>query len=41
MRRGIFLKSDTCTEHADVYAAGIRVKADAQYPGRSAGVSAM
>ena len=41
MRRPISLKSDTCTEHADVDAAGISVKADAQYPGRSADVPTM
>ena len=38
MRRQISSKSNTCTEGMDVYAAGIRVKVDAHYPGRTAGV---
>jgi hypothetical protein len=36
MRRQISSKSHTCTEGADVYAAGISVKVGAHYPGRSA-----
>jgi hypothetical protein len=36
MRRQLSSKSDTCTEGMDVYAAGISVKVDAHYPGRSA-----
>jgi hypothetical protein len=35
MRRQISSKSETCTENADVYTAGISVKAGAHYPGRS------
>jgi len=35
MRRHISSKSHTCTEGLDVDAAGISVKVDAQYPGRS------
>jgi hypothetical protein len=35
MRRPISSKSDTCTEGMGVYAAGISVKVDAHYPGRS------
>ena len=35
MRRQISSKSDTCTEGMDVYAAGISVKVDVHYPGRS------
>jgi len=35
MRRPRTLKSKTCTEGADVYAAGISVKVSAHYPGRS------
>ena len=38
MRRQISSKSSSCTEHADVDAAGISVKAGAHYPGRSVGV---
>jgi len=38
MRRQLSSKSDTCTEGMDVYAAGISVKVDAHYPGRSAGL---
>jgi len=38
MRRQIPSKSSSCTEHADVDAAGISVKAGAHYPGRSVGV---
>jgi len=34
MRGPISLKSNTCTEGVDVYAAGISVKAGAHYPGR-------
>ena len=34
MRRPIPPKSETCTEGMVVYAAGIRVKAGAHYPGR-------
>ena len=33
-------KSDTCTEAADVDAAGISVKVGVHYPGRSVGLSA-
>ena len=40
MRRRISSKSDTCTEGAGVYAAGISVKVGAHYPGRSVGLSA-
>jgi hypothetical protein len=36
MRRQSSSKSDTCTESLDVDAAGISVKEDARYPGRSA-----
>jgi hypothetical protein len=36
MRRHISSKSDTCTEGMNVDAAGISVKVDAHYPGRSA-----
>jgi len=36
MRRHISSKSDSCTEDAGVYAAGISVKVGAHYPGRSA-----
>ena len=36
MRRRSSSKSDTCTESADVYEAGISVKAGVHYPGRSA-----
>jgi hypothetical protein len=39
MRRRISSKSNTCTEDADVDAAGRSVKADAHYPGRSVDVS--
>ena len=35
MRRQLSLKSDTCTEDMDVDAAGISVKVNAHYPGRS------
>lgn len=35
MRRQISSKSDSCTEGADVYAAGISAKAGEHYPGRS------
>jgi hypothetical protein len=35
MRGPIDSKSDTCTESMEVDAAGISVKAGAQYPGRS------
>ena len=35
MRSHVPSKSCTCTEGADVYAAGIRVKVGAHYPGRS------
>ena len=35
MRGHRTLKSKTCTEGVDVYAAGISVKAGAHYPGRS------
>ena len=35
MRRRISSKSNTCTEGMGVYAAGISVKVDAHYPGRS------
>ncbi len=35
MRRRISSKSDSCTEGAGVYAAGISVKVGAHYPGRS------
>jgi len=35
MRRHRTLKSKTCTEGVDVYAAGISVKVSAHYPGRS------
>jgi hypothetical protein len=35
MRRPISSKSDTCTEGMGVNAAGISVKVDAHYPGRS------
>ncbi|KAF0146868.1 MAG: hypothetical protein FD187_3184 [bacterium] len=35
MRRLISSKSDTCTEGADVNAAGIRGKVGVHYPGRS------
>jgi hypothetical protein len=35
MRRRVSLKSNTCTEGMDVYAAGISVKVGAHYPGRS------
>ncbi len=38
MRRQISSKSDTCTEGMVVDAAGISVKVDAHYPGRSAGL---
>ena len=31
------LKSDTCTEGVDVYAAGISAEVSAHYPGRPAG----
>ena len=36
MRRRFSSKSYTCTESMDVYAAGISVKVDTSYPGRSA-----
>jgi len=36
MRRLISSKCDTCTESMEVYAAGISVKVDTSYPGRSA-----
>lgn len=36
MRRLGDSKSYTCTESMDVYAAGINVKVDTPYPGRSA-----
>ena len=36
MRKPIGLKSNTCTEGANVDAAGISGKVSAQYPGRSA-----
>ena len=36
MRRLTYSKSDTCTEDAVVYAAGISVKVIVHYPGRSA-----
>ena len=35
MRRRLSSKSNTCTEGVDVDAAGISVKVDAHYPGRS------
>jgi hypothetical protein len=35
MRRQTSSKSNTCTESFDVDAAGISVKVEAQYPGRS------
>jgi hypothetical protein len=38
MRRQLSSKSDTCTERADVDAAGISVKAGVHYPGRSVDV---
>jgi len=38
MRRQISSKSDTCTEGMVVDAAGISVKVDAHYPGRSVGL---
>jgi len=38
MRRQISSKSNTCTEGMFVDAAGISVKVDAHYPGRSVGM---
>ena len=38
MRRRRTLKSETCTERAGVYAAGISVTVSADYPGRSLGM---
>ena len=35
MRKPISSRSNTCTEGMGVYAAGISVKVDAHYPGRS------
>jgi hypothetical protein len=35
MRGQIDSKSDTCMESMEVYAAGISVKVDVSYPGRS------
>ena len=35
MRSQLSLKPDTCTESTDVDAAGISVKVDVHYPGRS------